>query len=584
MAGFTNATRSMFTAIRELVENSLDASEVEGVLPDIYIRLSHDDDEGKEDVYTLRIMDNGSGIPATQVPLAFGQFLFGSKYRLRQARGTFGLGGTMAILYGQITTNKPVDIISSTGVSKVYEYKLMIDIQRNRPVILDRRVHVNKGRKENRWHGTVVEFHLEGDYYRAMPKILDYLKQTAIVNPYANITFVDPRGRLYKYQRTTTKMPPPPKVTLPHPYGVDVETIQRIIRITRCRNVFDFMKEHFHRVGEQTARQFLEFAEIDGEIDPTRLRPDEIVKLVQAMKNFGDFLPPDASCLSPLGEDLLRAGILKELEPELVAVSQRSPSTYSGYPFIVETAVAFGGKVPNRGDVNLYRFANKIPLLYDESGDVSWKIVRSINWRRYGVAPGMPVTVLVHICSTKIPYKTVGKEIIADRPEVSREILNGIRTVARQLKRYLSRRERVERQVRRLSIFSRYLPKIAEFSAKLGGSQSQPSTDKLYRRQTVFKDLMTSDQYVDSETFEAESYRNVVVYVKNKHRSNTVNVRVLSLESSQWRKLIEEANLSAGSELYEMLTKRVELVKIQVRSARTDKPGIVDAFIDGLGE
>ncbi|NIM46203.1 MAG: DNA topoisomerase VI subunit B, partial [Nitrososphaeria archaeon] len=231
MAGFTNPTRSIFTAIRELVENSLDASEAESVLPDIYIRLSHDDEEEKGNVYTLRVMDNGSGIPSTQVPLAFGQFLFGSKYRLRQARGTFGLGGTMAILYGQITTNKPVHIMSSTGVSKVYEYKLMIDIQRNRPVILDRRVHVNKGRKQDRWHGTVVEFHLEGDYYRAMPKILDYVKQTAIVNPYANITFVDPRGRLYRYQRTTTKMPPPPKVTLPHPHGVDVETIQRIIRI-----------------------------------------------------------------------------------------------------------------------------------------------------------------------------------------------------------------------------------------------------------------------------------------------------------------------------------------------------------------
>ena len=584
MAGFTNPTRSIFTAIRELVENSLDASEVESVLPDIYIRLSHDDEEEKGNVYTLRIMDNGSGIPSTQVPLAFGQFLFGSKYRLRQARGTFGLGGTMAILYGQITTNKPVHIVSSTGVSKVFEYKLMIDIQRNRPVILDRRVHVNKGRKQNRWHGTVVEFHLEGDYYRAMPKILDYLKQTAIVNPYANITFVDPRGRLYRYQRTTTKMPPPPKVTLPHPHGVDVETIQRIIRITRCRSILDFMKKHFHRVGEQTARQFLKFAQIDWKTDPRRLRPDDIVGLVQAMKNFDDFLPPDASCLSPLGEDLLRAGILKELEPELVAVSQRRPSTYSGYPFIVETAVAFGGKVPTKGDIALYRFANKIPLLYDESGDVSWRIVRSINWRRYGVTSGMPVTVLIHICSTKIPYKTVGKEIIADRPEVSREILNGIRTVARQLRRYLSRRQRVERQVRRLSVFSRYLPKIAEFSAKLGGLQSPPSMDKLYRRQRVFKDFKTSSQYVDSEIFKAESYKTLVVYVRNEHKSNTVNVRVLGFESSKWRKLIKEVSLAAGSELYEMLKKRVELVKIEVRSARADKPGIVDAFIDGLSE
>ncbi|MFQ6095239.1 MAG: DNA topoisomerase VI subunit B [Candidatus Bathyarchaeia archaeon] len=582
IAGFTNPARAIFTAIRELIENSLDAAEVAGVLPEIYIRLSHDDGNGN--VYTLRIMDNGSGIPAPQVPLAFGQFLFGSKYRLRQARGTFGLGGTMAILYGQITTNKSVHIISSTGISKVYEYRLMIDIQRNRPVILDRKLHLNKKPKGKRWHGTVVEFHLEGDYYRAMPKILDYIKQTAIVNPYANITFVDPKGRLYKFNRTTRKMPPPPRETLPHPHGVDVETIQRIVRITGCRNMLDFMKEHFHRVGERTAHQFLKFAEIDENRDPRRLRPDEIVKLVQAMKNYDDFLPPDASCLSPLGEDLLRAGILKELEPEFVAVCQRKPSTYSGHPFIVETAIAFGGKVPNKGDIVLYRFANKIPLMYDESGDVSWRIVKSINWRRYRVIPGMPVTVLVHICSTKVPYKTVGKEIIADRAEVSREIINGIREVARQLKRYLSRREHVERQVRRLSIFSKYLTKIAEFSAKLGGLQTSPSMEKLYRRQMVFKDFVTSDQYVDSEIFDAESYKTVLVYVKNKDENNTVKVRVLGFISSEWRELIGEVNLGAGSELYEMLRKTVKLVKIQVRSAMMDKPCIVDAFVDGLSE
>jgi len=459
----------------------LDASEV-GVLPDIYVRLSHDDEAGEGNIYTIRVADNGSGIPAPQIPLALCQFLFGSKYKLKQARGTFGLGGTMAILYGQVTTNKSVQIISSTGESRIYEYRLMIDIQGNRPIILDRKVHVNKQERGGHWHGTVIEFHLEGDYYKAMPKILDYVEQTAIANPYANIVFVDPKGRLYKFDRTTTNMPPPPKETLPHPHGVDVETIQRIIRITECKNMLDFLKDNFHRVGEQIARQFLKFAKIDQDKDPRRLNPDEVVELVQAMKNFNDFLPPDASCLSPLGEDLLRAGIQKELEPEFVATCQRKPSTYSGHPFIVETAIAYGGKIPSKGEIMLYRFANKIPLVYDESADVSWNVVKSINWRRYRVTPEMPVAAFVHLCSTKIPYKTVGKEIIADRPEISREILNGIREVARRLERHLSKQERVRREQKRLSIFSIYLPKIAEYSTKLSGKEKTPNIDVLLRR------------------------------------------------------------------------------------------------------
>ena len=477
IAGFTNPARAVFSSIRELVENALDASDIYSVPPDVYIRLSQEEETELEEVtiYTLRVEDNGSGIPPRHIPSAFGQVLFGSKYKLKQARGTFGLGGTMAVLYGQITTHKPVYVASSTGTSKIYKYKLMIDIQRNRPLILDRKIQINK----EKWHGTTVEFWLEGDYLRAMPKILEYLKQTALVTPYANITFIDPKGRLYKFTRATTKMPPPPKETLPHPYGVDVETIQRLIRITSCRNMLDFMKTHFHRVGENIAHHFLEFAGISEKKNPKKLKPQEIVKLVRMMKKFRGFLPPDASCLAPLGEELLKAGILKELKPEFTAVFQRKPSTYSGHPFIVETAIAYGGDVPKKDDPLVYRFANRIPLLYDEASDVSVKVIRSINWRRYKALPDMPIAILIHVCSTKVPYKTVGKEFIADRPEVSREILNGIREVSRQLQHFLTKREHVEKERRRLSVFSKYLPKIAQFSTELAGKEKTPDIKKL---------------------------------------------------------------------------------------------------------
>jgi DNA topoisomerase-6 subunit B len=555
IAGFTNPSRAIFSSLRELVENALDSSDLMNVPPEVYVRISQEESTtttGSEtQVYRLKIMDNGSGISARHIPSAFGQVLFGSKYTLKQARGTFGLGGTMSILYGQITTHKPVLIKSSTGGSKIYEYKMMIDIQRNRPLILDRKTRRNK----DKWRGTIVEFSLEGDYFRAMSKILEYLKQTALVTPYANITFIDPKGRLYLFNRATKKMPPPPKETLAHPYGVDVETIQRLIRITRCRNMLDFMQKHFHRVGKGTSISFLDFAgfiktsnpqnlkkediaglletikkykvfrKVFGKIsekdfkdllkktkspdmlnfmkvnfpnvdkktilrllaasrfvrtkNPRKLRPSEIVRLVRMMKQFDEFLPPDASCLSPLGEDLLRAGILKELKPEFIAVSQRRPSTYSGHPFIVETAIAYGGEIPKKDDFVVYRFANRIPLLYDEASDVSVKVIRSINWRRYKVSSVMPLAILVHVCSTKVPYKTVGKEYIADRSEVRSEILNGIREVARRLQTFLTKREHVAKERKRLSVFSKYLPKIARFSTNLAGKSEEPDIEKL---------------------------------------------------------------------------------------------------------
>ena len=478
IAGFTNPSRAIFAALRELVENSLDAAESLKMPPDIYVRLSYVDETGKEaDVYTLRVQDNGIGVPPRHIPSAFGQVLYGSKYKPKQQRGTFGLGGKMAILYGQITTHQPASVISSTGKSKIYTYKLMIDIQRNRPLILDRKVLINK----EGWRGTVVEFNLEGDYFRAMPKILEYFKQTAMVNPYANLTFVDPKGRLYKFTRVTEKMPDPPKETLPHPYGVDVEFLQRLIQVTPYRNMLEFLKNHFHRVGEITANKFLEFSNISPSKNPKRLSHREVVRLMRMLKKFREFLPPDASCLSPLGAELLKAGVLKELQPEFIAVYQRRPAAYAGHPFIVEVAIAYGGEIPRKGNFLVHRFANRIPLLYDEASDVSVRVINSMNWRRYKVTPDMPIAIAVHICSTKIPYKTVGKEFIADRPEVRREMANGLREVARRLQRFLTRREHVNREQKRLNIFGQYLPKIAQFSTQLAGKEKKPDIEKLLK-------------------------------------------------------------------------------------------------------
>jgi DNA topoisomerase-6 subunit B len=476
IAGFTNPSRAIFAAVRELVENSLDAAESLKIPPNVYVRLSFEGEVSKEtQIYKLRVEDNGIGIPPKHIPSAFGQVLFGSKYKLKQQRGTFGLGGKMAILYGQITTHQPAYITSSTAVSKIYLYKLMIDIQKNRPIILDRKVLINK----EQWRGTIVEFCLEGDYLRAMPKLLDYFKQTAMVNPYANLTFVDPKGRLYRFTRVTNDMPTPPKETRPHPYGVDVELLQRLIQVTSYKNMPEFLKNHFHRVGEITAQKFLEFSNIAPSKNPKKLSHEEIVRLMHMLKRYKDFLPPDASCLSPLGEELLKAGILKELKPEFVAVHQRKPATYAGHPFIVEAGIAYGGEIPRRGNFVIYRFANRIPLLYDEASDVSVRVITAMNWRRYKVAPDMPIAILVHICSTKVPYKTVGKEFIADRPEVRREVANGLREVAREIQHFMSRREHVDRERRRLGVFSKYLPKIAQFSTQLAGKKRPPDIEKL---------------------------------------------------------------------------------------------------------
>lgn len=478
MAGFTNLTRSTYMVVRELVENSLDACENEMIKPDVIIKISILQSDGEKEVLRISVQDNGSGVPADVVPMAFARILYGSKYTMKQNRGTFGLGGKMAYLYGQITTHEPLEVVTSTG-KDLHAFKLMIDITNNKPIILE---HKSK-KNDTRWKGTIVSFSLEGNYTRASQKILEYIRQTAMVAPYANLTLIDPQYRMARFSRSTDIMPKPPNETLPHPYGVDVEMVRKMIADTRCNDMVSFMVKNFHRVGENTAKKFLRYVGVSPSRNPKTLRDKEIVDFTRKLLSFEDFLPPDPNSLSPLGEELLKEGIKKELLPEFVAVESRKASAYSGHPFIVEVGIAYGGEIPQANKILLFRFANRIPLLYDESSDVSWKVVNErMNWRHYKIPTEEGrIAVIVHICSTKIPYKNVGKEYIADRPEIEREITSGLRTVARELSKYLSRQRAIGEERRRINVFEKYLPMIARFLANTCGHRKVPDVSRLIR-------------------------------------------------------------------------------------------------------
>ncbi len=480
LAGFSNPSRALYSATRELVENALDACEAAEVLPDIFVRITPADLDGTltdPKPYILKVQDNGPGVEPKYVPDAFARIFYGSKFQLKQSRGMFGMGATMAILYGQVTTNKPVLVTTSVDGEKAYTFELMINIHDNTPLVLNKSVKPALGKT-----GVSVQITLEGDYGRAGLKIQEYFKQTALVTPYANILFIDPSGRPFFYERVTEKMPKPAKETLPHPLGIDLEALKRLLRESKENTLKKFLSKNFHRVGDRIAEDFLRYAGLDPNKKPKDLTNDEITRLGNALHSYDKFLPPDSRCLSPLGEELLAAGIEKELQPEFIAVVQRPPSAYSGFPFIVEVGLAYGGKNVEPG-LKLLRFANRIPLLYDEANDVSWKVVNEeIDWKRYKIPQDAPLTIVTHVCSTKVPYKTVGKEYLADRPELERELKNGLREVLRRLSAYLSRKSTLAFVKKKMNIYEKYLPLIARFSAELIEAPRPPNYRKLLKK------------------------------------------------------------------------------------------------------
>lgn len=575
LAGFSNPSRALYMTVRELVENSLDACDHNRILPHVRVQIKPVDKETSDPKqYTVTVTDNGPGITPDYVPMAFGKVLYGTKFTLRQARGMFGLGATMAILYGQITTNKPVTI-RTTQNSKMYEYTMLLDIQRNRPMILNKTKMSTNG-----FRGLQVSITLEGDFSKAQGKIRDYISQTALITPYANITLEDPSGNKIKFKRITHSIPHPPVEVKPHPTGVDVETLRRLIsheyntppsfgedmkekvkkelgaeRINQSAEtvadlakkrwpklskavrtavsllvlleinlddlekvrvdkvdipnskisyvtlldenyhtvklkkiypffkhlsslvegdtVIDFMTKNFQRVGRGIGTKFLEFAKIDDKKKVGTLSNEEIVKLADAMQRYPGFLSPDAGCLSPLGDNLLEAGIKTIFNPEFVATVQRPASAYSGFPFIIEMGMAYGGDIKTTG-TSLYRFANRIPLLYDEGSDVAMKVIEEVDWPRYKVSQDAPLIIVTHICSTRVPYKTVGKEYIADRPEIEYELRNGIRFLARKLSAFLSKKGSMEMAKKRAGIYSKYIPMLAQFSTELVRAKKPP--------------------------------------------------------------------------------------------------------------
>ncbi|MHA2406757.1 MAG: DNA topoisomerase VI subunit B [Candidatus Ranarchaeia archaeon] len=482
IAGFDNPTRSMYTAVREVVENALDACEQGNVLPDILIRVS----ATEEGNYVIRIQDNGIGIPVKRIPPAFGKVFYGSKYKLRQSRGTFGVGGTMALLYGQITTNKAFRVISSTGGKRLYGLTLRIDIKTNQPIIEHKQVALNR----NSWHGTIVEFTVAGNWKNARNRIIEYLRQTAVITPYANITLRDEASQnpnpeqpdgVYNYRRISEELPKSPKEILPHPQGIDVEMVTRVIANSKQKNLTSFLMKNFHRVGPKIAKNFLNYSNMHGDVSPKDLQRQEIVKLVRALKNYPDFIPPNANCLSPIGQNNLSKGVTEILKPERVYADQRPPSAYSGHPFIVETAIAYGGNIPRVGSFLLYRFANRIPLLFDGGSDLSTKVINDFNWKQYKITQDVPVALITHICSTKIPFKTVGKEFIADIPEIRKQLSLSFKENARKMRTFINKYKAEVHRQKRSALIEKYLPKIAELSTTLAGESTPPSLKPFIR-------------------------------------------------------------------------------------------------------
>lgn len=571
LLGFDNPRKALLTTVKEAVDNSLDACEEAGILPEIWVRI----ETTGTNRYKVGIQDNGPGIVKKQIPLIFGKLLYGSKFhRLRMSRGQQGIGISAAGMYGLLTTGKPTKIISKISPRKpAHYYIIRMDTKLNRPEILNGKGEGEEippndaGRKmiveQNiEWidvaHGTRVTIELEAKYQRGRGSVDEYLEQTAISNPHALFHYIDPDGNETLYPRTIEEMPPEPAEIKPHPYGIELGHLLNMLRDTEETTLLKFLTDSFSRVSPAIARKLVEKAHLSVRMAPGKLSRNDAEKLFFAIEET-KIPAPSTDCIVPIGEENILDGLHKVVPGEFFVASTRPPAVYRGNPFQIEVGLAYGGgpvtqKVSkeslaemlhesdartvrqfltttfdgigfdgadkliknakirprvspgklsqkefeallgslktlnlNEGQtMNVYRYANRVPLQFQPGACLITQSVTQMNWRPYGLAqsrnqlPRGPITVMVHLASVWVPFTSESKEAIAAYPEIQKELRLALQAVGRKLGMFLKKRDRVKQEGERRSVFLRYLGEVADALGEITGEG----------RDAIFADLV----------------------------------------------------------------------------------------------
>lgn len=562
LLGFDSPRKALLTAVKEAVDNSLDACEEAEILPEVVVVIEDLQPDrpasAKSSRYRVTVVDNGPGIVRKQVEHIFGRLLYGSKFhRLKMSRGQQGIGISAAGMYGLITTGKPMMIQTRPDArKKAHHIELAMNTKTNRAeVTVDEetddfplkrlrelmpatRELADKGEflsHENFPTGTSVTIELEGKYQRGRGSLDEFLELTGIANPHARIVFVRPTreteeeedtpllrgkgakaggektqgaesngqqagggtppapviqevtqdiGPIVVFPRGVDELPPETKEIQPHPKGIELGILLQMLKDQEASEggtLFNFLQEKFCRVSAATAGEFCRAIKVTTRTPVADIKPPQAEALYKHFQT-ARLAPPPTDCLAPIGVQQLLKGMFKGVRAEFYAASSREPDVYRGRPFQIEAAIAFGGELPADEPARVIRFANRVPLLFQQSACSSFKSVTETNWRNYDLQHprgGLPIgalVIMIHMASVWVPFTSESKEAIADYDEVRKEMKLALMECGRKLGTYLRKRAKMKREGERRDVFERYIGEISQAIHAIDGTDAK----KLY--------------------------------------------------------------------------------------------------------
>ncbi|MDG1552503.1 MAG: DNA topoisomerase VI subunit B, partial [Candidatus Poseidonia sp.] len=410
----------------------------------------------------------------------------GSRFHaIRQSRGQQGIGITGVVMYSQLTTGRKTHVRSKIATEAS---AAIVDIG------LDTRK--NKATKSNEtreiWerpdgslkeHGLEVTTRMKAKYQKGRQSVYQYLRMTSIVNPHADITFVDPEGQTHHWPRVTERLPTKVESIKPHPHGIHLGTLQRMCTESTDSRMTVFLRNNFSGMSTRAAKELLEVAEISEKAKPKSLKPEQYRALLEAFQGERTLnnkpvklLNPPTNCLSPIEELLIKKGLSKTIDSRFVTTMTRSPTVTQGNPYQVEVGLIFGEGMLADKPVEVLRFANRVPLMYQQGGCLLTKAIESVDWRQYGLdqaggrgVPKGPAAILVHLASTNVQFTSEAKEALADNSEVLDETRKALLEMGRGLRKHLEKKKKMAKTQEKFELVNDIIPAIAEKSAQILG-------------------------------------------------------------------------------------------------------------------
>tara|TARA_Y100001936_G_scaffold93398_1_gene91918 strand:+ start:2397 stop:4511 length:2115 start_codon:yes stop_codon:yes gene_type:complete len=476
--GFDTLQRAVITAVKEAVDNSLDACEEARILPTIKVEIN----KLKGDKLELICQDNGPGIPRNSVENVFGKFLLGSRFHaIRQTRGQQGIGITGVVMYSQLTTGSKTHVISKIkSDSSAVHVDLGLDTRKNKATKSNeiRDVWFEDG--EEVVSGLKIKTVMKAKYQRGRQSVHQYLRMTSIVNPHATIQLIvrDSDGEIIDqghWIRTTEKLPRVVEEIKPHPHGIHLGQLQRMLKEADERKLTSFLRHNFSGVSMRAAKEILGKAELEEGRTPVRIKADEAQAMLDSFQEV-KLLAPPTDCLSPIEEILIKKGLSKAIDSRFASTVTRKPAVSQGNPFQIEVGLVFGGDLAADGPIEVLRFANRVPLMYQQGGCLLTKALESVDWKRYGLdhpggkgLPKGPAAVLIHLASTNVQFTSEAKEAVSDNEEVFEEIRKAMLEVGRGLKNHLKKSKQRKKAQEKFDLINIILPEISRKSSEMLG-------------------------------------------------------------------------------------------------------------------